>query len=124
MYSDVRIHEITTFTPLVLYTRGGMGRASSIFYIRLALLIVVEWDECCSRTMNWICYCLSSALWQLSARSSKHHSILEQLLDLQLVEGPTRSGITKQNSLSRMSLWDCRTSSFVDPTLTVVAQEF
>ena len=92
----VREVEHATFTPLVMSTTGGMGRAATTFYKRLASMISEKRDTEYSRTVNWIRCKLSFALLRASimtirgTRSSRHHAALETTqgpIDLQLSEG-------------------------------------
>ena len=92
----VREVERATFTPLVMSTTGGMGRAATTFYKRLASMISEKQNTHYTQTMNWIRCKLSFALLRASimsirgARSSRHHAASEAALgpiDLQLVEG-------------------------------------
>ena len=89
---DQRVREIT-FTPLVLSTTGGKGRATTTFFKRLALMIAEKRDIPYAQTLNWIRCRLSFALLRASimsirgARSSRHHPASESPIDLQLVEG-------------------------------------
>ena len=43
-----------SFTPLVFFTTGGMGRESTTFYQRLAAMISQKWDEPYSHTLGWL----------------------------------------------------------------------
>ena len=77
---DQRVREIehATFTPLVLSTTGGMGRAATTFFKRLASMIAEKRDIPYAQTLNWIRCRLSFALLRASimsirgARSSRH----------------------------------------------------
>ena len=92
---DQRVREIehATFTPLVLSTTGGMGRAATTFYKRLASMVAEKRDVSYAATLNWIRCRLSFALLRASimsirgARSSRHHPATECPIDLQLAEG-------------------------------------
>ena len=92
----VREVEHATFTPLVMSTTGGMGRAATTFYRRLAPMISEKRNTSYSQTVNWIRCKLSFALLRASimsirgARSSRHHAAYETTqgpIDLQLSEG-------------------------------------
>ena len=91
---DQRVREVehATFTPLVLSTTGGMGRAATTFYKRLASMVAEKRDVPYAVTLNWIRCRLSFALLRASimsirgARSSRHHPAAECPIDLQLVE--------------------------------------
>ena len=82
-----------SFTSLVMSTTGGMGRAASVFYKRLASLLSEKRGVHYSKTMGWIRCRLSFALLRSSlmcirgARSSKCHPILAEPIKLQLAEG-------------------------------------
>ena len=92
---DQRVREIehATFTPLVLSTMGGMGRAATTFYKRLAAMMAEKRDVPYAVTLNWIRCRLSFALLRASimsirgVRSSRHHPVTECPIDLQLAEG-------------------------------------
>ena len=92
---EQRVREVEhgTFTPLVMSTTGGMGRAASVFYKRLASLLSEKRGVHYSKTMGWIRCRLSFALLRSSlmcirgARSSKCHPILAEPIELQLAEG-------------------------------------
>ena len=92
---DQRVREIehATFTPLVLSTSGGMGRAATTFYKRLAAMLAEKRDVPYAVTLNWIRCRLSFALLRASimsirgVRSSRHHPVTECPIDLQLAEG-------------------------------------
>ena len=79
----VREVEHATFTPLVMSTTGGMGRAATTFYRRLASMISEKMNTSYSQTVNWIRCKLSFALLRASimsirgARSSRHHAAHE-----------------------------------------------
>ena len=85
--------EHATFTPLVLSTMGGMGRAATTFYKRLSSMVAEKRNVPYAVTLNWIQCRLSFALLRASnmsirgARSSRHHPATENPIDLQLAEG-------------------------------------
>ena len=92
----VREVENATFTPLVFSTTGGMGRAATTFYRRLASLLSEKRGTFYSKTMDWVRCRLNFALLRASimsirgARSSRFHPALEGIqepIDLQLAEG-------------------------------------
>ena len=95
MYRTLREVEHRVFTPLVLSTSGGMGRAATTFYKRLASMLSDKHEISYSRMMAWIRCRLSFALLRGSimsirgARSSKQHqaAALAEPIDLQLAEG-------------------------------------
>ena len=77
---DQRIREVEhgTFAPLVFSCTGGMGRAATATYRRLAALISTKRDEPYSTTMGWIQCRLSfslraSIMCLRGARSSVGH---------------------------------------------------
>ena len=82
----VREVERATFTPLVMSTTGGMGRAATTFYKRLASMISEKQNTHYTQTINWIRCKLSFALLRASimsirgARSSRHHAASEAAL--------------------------------------------
>ena len=88
----VREIEHSTFTPLVLSTTGGMGKAATTFYKRLASFLSDKRDKNYSHTMGWLRCRLSFALLQSSimcirgARSSSHRPILDSPINLQLAD--------------------------------------
>ena len=92
---DQRVREVehATFTPLVLSTTGGMGRAATTFYKRLASMVAEKRNVPYAVTLNWIRCRLSFALLRASimsirgARSSRNHPASECPIDLQLAEG-------------------------------------
>ena len=95
---EQRVQEVehSTFTPLVMSTTGGMGRAATTFYKRLASMISDKRDVPYSKAINWIRCRLSFALLRASimsirgARSSQHRPASESIqgpIDLQLAEG-------------------------------------
>ena len=55
-----------SFTPLVFSTTRGMGRLASIFYSRLALLLVEKRHQPCATTMGWLRCLLSFSLLRSS----------------------------------------------------------
>ena len=77
--------EHSTFTPLVMSTTGGMSRAATTFFKRLASLFSEKKKVSYSKTMGWIRCHLSFALLRASimsikgARSSASHRALEGL---------------------------------------------
>ena len=88
--------EHSTFTPLVLSTTGGMGRAATTFYRRLAAMLSEKRDVPYSKMIGWIRCRLSFALLRASimsvrgARSSANRPANEALhvpVELQSAEG-------------------------------------
>ena len=92
---EQRIREVehASFTPLVLSSTGGMGKAATVFYKRLASMLSEKRDATYSKTIGWLRCQLSFALLRSSimcirgARSSKHHLAIGSPIDLQLAEG-------------------------------------
>ena len=94
---DRRIREVEhgTFAPLVFSCTGGMGRAATATYRRLAALISTKRDETYSTTMGWIQCRLSFSLLRASimclrgTRSSVGHlsRLLEAPINLISSEG-------------------------------------
>ena len=58
----VREVERASFTPLVFAASGGMGKAATVFYKRLAALLAQKRHQPYSTTMGWLCTALSFAL--------------------------------------------------------------
>ncbi len=96
---EQRIREVehSTFTPLVLSSTGGMGRAATTFYKRLSSMLSERRDVPYSTMIRWVRCRLSFALLRASimairgARSSRHRPAKDMLLELpvevQAVEG-------------------------------------
>ena len=91
---EQRVQEVehATFTPLVMSTTGGMGKAATTFYKRLTSMLSEKRDVPYAKTLNWIRCRLSFALLRASimsirgVRSSRHHPVLEAVqgpIDLQ-----------------------------------------
>ena len=61
---DQRVCDVehATFTPLVLSTTGGMGRAATTFYKSLSSMVAEKQDIPYAMTLNWIQSRLSFAL--------------------------------------------------------------
>ena len=87
-----------SFTPLVFLVTGGMGRAATTFYSRLASMISEKRSTHYSNTLNWIRCKLSFALLRASimsirgARSSRNHpsseaNHIQGPIDLQMMGG-------------------------------------
>ena len=88
--------EHSTFTPLIILTTGGLGKAATTFFKRLASLLSEKRKVSYSKIMDWIRCHLSFSLLRASimsirrARSSASHPASEGLqepFDLQLAEG-------------------------------------
>ena len=58
--------EHSSFTPLVFSTSGGMGKAATVFYRRLANLLAEKHNAPYSSTMAWLRTRLSFALLRSS----------------------------------------------------------
>ena len=92
---DQRIREVehSTFTPLVLSTTGGMGRAATTFYKRLAAMLSEKRDVPYSKMIGWIRCRLSFSLLRASVisirgtRSSATQGALRKPIELQVTEG-------------------------------------
>ena len=61
---DQRVREVKHgfFTPLVLSATGGLGKAASVTYKRLAALLSEKWDQPYSHVVGWLCCRLSYSL--------------------------------------------------------------
>ncbi|XP_064395274.1 uncharacterized protein LOC135342473, partial [Halichondria panicea] len=87
---DQRIRDVenSTFTPLILSSIGGLGRAATSTYKRLASLLSTKWDQPYSTTMGWIRCRLSFSLLRSAimcirgARSSQGHATRQPPIDL------------------------------------------
>ena len=81
------------FTPLVLSTTGGMGRAATTFYKRLAAMLSEKRDVPYSKMIGWIRCRMSFSLVRASvmsirgARSSATKGALHEPIELQAAEG-------------------------------------
>ena len=89
----VREVEHSSFTPLVLSTTGSMGNEATIFYKRLASLLVEKWDFPYSRTLDGLRCRLTFSLLRSAiqairgARSSKQNPVKSfAVIDLITVE--------------------------------------
>ena len=77
---DQRIREIEhgTFKPLVFATSGGMSRATTVTFRRLASMLSVKWDVPYCVVMGWLRCCISFPLTRpaiaclRNSRSSSH----------------------------------------------------
>ena len=89
----VREIEHSTFTPLVLSVTGGMGRAATTFYKRLATMISEKKETPYSKTISWIRCRLSFSLLRSTimairgTRSSATRGALCEPIVLQFAEG-------------------------------------
>ena len=92
---DHRIREVehSTFTPLVLSTTGGMGRAATTFYKRLAAMLSEKRDVPYCKMIGWMRCRMSFSLVRASvisirgARSSANKGALHEPIDLPAAEG-------------------------------------
>ena len=92
---DQRIREVehSTFTPLVFSTTGGMSRAATTFYKRLAAILSEKREIPYSQMMGWIHCQLSFSLLRASilcirgAKFSVAKGALHEPIDLQIAEG-------------------------------------
>ena len=70
---EQRVQEVSfehaTFTPLVMSITGGMGKAATTFYKRLASMISDKRDVLYSKTVKWIHCRLSFGLLRASIMS-------------------------------------------------------
>ena len=86
----VDVVEHSSFTPLVFSTSGGMGKAATVFYRRLADLLAEKHNTPYSTTMAWLRTRLSFALLRSSLvclrgwRPKRRHS-LEVYRDIMMV---------------------------------------
>ena len=95
---EQRVREVErgSFTPLVMSLTGGLGRAASVCYKRLAALISAKRDSSYSNTMAWIRCSLSFSLLRSSiqcirgARSTTGHVIKQQIPPIDLVSSEAR----------------------------------
>ena len=80
-----------SFTPLVFSLTGGMEKAATVFYKRLASLIAVKREQPYSSTLSWLRYSLGFALLKCAiqcirgARSSIGAAGRQMLTPLELV---------------------------------------
>ena len=83
--------ERATFSPLVMSATGGMSRAATTFYKRLACMISEKRNTEYSQGFVASCFALlrASIMSIRGARSSRHHAateITQGPIELQLVE--------------------------------------
>ena len=105
---EQRIHEVehATFTPLVMSSTGGMGRAATTFYKRLASMISDKRGVPYGKMVNWIRCRLSFALLRASSCQSgvqDHHDITQHL---KLFRDPLTSNQLKVTFNRRTSNFD------------------
>ena len=92
---EQRIREVehSTFTPLVLSSTGGMGKAATTFYKRLSSMLSEKRDVPYSKMIGWVRCRLSFALLRasimsiLGARSSRHRPAVLEPVEVQVAEG-------------------------------------
>ena len=72
----IREVEHSTFTPLVLSTTGGMGRAATTFYKRLAAMLSEKRDVPYSKMIGWIRCRMSFSLVRASVCQSEEPDLL------------------------------------------------
>ena len=72
---DQRIREVehSTFTPLVLSSTGGMGKAATTFYKRLSSMLSEKRDVPYSTMIGWIRCRLSFALLRACRSEAQGH---------------------------------------------------
>ena len=105
---EQRIREVEhgSFTPLVLSATGGLGRAATVSYRRLASLLSTKWDQPHSTTMGWLRCRLSFSLLRSSilcirgARSSSGHAAKSVFLPVDLVTSESQVTL-----LHYLSIW-------------------
>ena len=91
----IRDIEHGIFTPLVITSTGSMRCEATVFYRRLADLLVTHWGQEYSQTIKWLRCCLSFALLRCAilvicrGRFSTHHPVLGPL-DLSVVLAESR----------------------------------
>ena len=61
---DQRVRDIEhgTMTPLIFSLNGGLGRAATVTYKRLASLLSLKWNEPYSSVMGWLRCTISFSL--------------------------------------------------------------
>ena len=85
--------EIGSFTPLVFSSLGGMGKAATMMYRRLANLLSDKWNSPYSLIMGWLQYSFSFSLLHSSlmclqgSRSSSGSPGVPAVIDLVVGEG-------------------------------------
>ena len=95
---EQRIREVehSIFTPLVLSSTGGMGKAATTFYKRLSSMLSEKRDVPYSTMIGWVRCRLSFALLRASimsirgARSSRHrpaNTVLLESVEVHVAEG-------------------------------------
>ena len=130
---DQRIREVehSTFTPLVLSITGGMGRAATTFYKRLAAMLSEKRDVPYSKMIGWIRCRMSFSLVRASvmsirgARSSATKGALHEPIELQATRPASDRLTCDSKVLSRQSytfiflffIYIVTTSSFVSQLL-------
>ena len=92
---EERVREVErgSFTPLVFSSLGGMGKAATVMYRRLANLLSVKWNSSYSLIMGWLRCSLSFSLLRSSlmclrgSRSSSGSPGVPAAVDLVVAEG-------------------------------------
>ena len=92
---EERVREVErgSFTPLVFSSLGGMGKAATVMYRRLANLLSVKWNSSYSLIMGWLQCSLSFSLLRSSlmclrgSRSSFGSPGVPAAVDLVVAEG-------------------------------------
>ena len=90
---EQRVREIehSSFTPLVLSLTGGLGKAATVCYKRLASMLSSKHDQPYSSTIAWIRCALSFSLLRSSircirgARSTVGHAMRQPVPPIDLV---------------------------------------
>lgn len=72
------------FTPLVFSATGGMAPAATVTYQRLASLLADKHQQDNSKTISWLCSCISfslvrSAVMCLRGARSSYHRLARQV---------------------------------------------
>ena len=92
---EERVREVErgSFTPLVFSSLGGMGKAATVMYRRLANLLSVKWNSPYSLIMGWLRCSLSFSLLRSSlmclrgSHSSSGSPGVPAAVDLVIAEG-------------------------------------
>ena len=92
---EERVREVErgSFTPLVLSSSGGMGKAATVMYCRLANLLSDRWNSPYSLIMGWLRCSLGFSLLRSSlmclrgSRSSSGSPGVPAAVDLVVAEG-------------------------------------
>ena len=87
---EERVREVErgSFTPLVFSSLGGMGKAATVMYRRLANLLSDKWNSSYSLIMGWLRCSLSFSLLRSSLMCSSSGSPgVPAAVDLVVAEG-------------------------------------